>query len=230
MPTLTKTCLYMLCTALLLLNACKPEPSEQKWNTYGPYYMGDLANYVCFKPGTIWIYKNPATGERDTVRCAYGKRYMDTVVSTGYHVKVVKETFYTAFSFSRDGFDGDISDFRYTYWQKPEPFDYKINFGKAKQGSGGGDIVAMFYPFDKTRNPKDVEPGYSFIAILMSKDTSVNIYGRYFDTVQIFKNTSDITWNSFPAIYYWAKGFGIVYRRDMNTGEEWFLESEYIIQ
>ena len=217
-------------TLLCLFHSCKREKQPIKWAVYGPYYMGDLANYVCFKPGTYWIYKNPATNERDTVRCVLGEKYMDTVVSPNYGIKVVKETFWTGFTFSKDGYDGDFTDFRFIEWRKPaEPFEYKVDFSKTKTGKGGGTLSTLFYPFDKSKNPTNIEPGFQFTTLL-SKDTAVNIYGRFFDTVQVFKYNSDVIWYDFPSLYYWAKGYGIVYRKDINSGEEWFLESEYIIQ
>lgn len=218
---------------LLSISGCIKDmfkPTEKKWQIYGHYYMGDLADYVCFKPGTFWIYKNPATNEYDTVRCGFGEKYMDTFVSADYKVKVVKETFLTGFDFSRDGSEGDFSDFRYIHWTKPPvPFPYKVYFGKSKQGQWEGTIVSLFYPFDKSKNPVNYDP-YLQNTILLNKDTSINLFGRIFDTVQIFENTSDATWYGMTSIYYWAKHYGIIYRKDIQSGEEWYLESEHILQ
>jgi hypothetical protein len=66
MPTLTKTCLYLLCTTLLLLNACKPENKPHPNIYKGPYYLGEVKDYLYFKTGSYWVYKNNVTNQIDT--------------------------------------------------------------------------------------------------------------------------------------------------------------------
>jgi hypothetical protein len=226
---------YVLTTlagmALLTFSACEPQNKPKEWKTFGPFYLDSLADYVCFEVGTTWVYKNPLSGNRDTVRVMNAYRDTATIIDKDYYQKIIRETFYTGFTFSLGGgFSGSFRDFNYIWAGRGDlAYKHKIDFGKSKQGGPAGTIVALFYPFDKKYNPTEIYPGFEF-TILESKDTTVTVYGRTFNRVQVFKDTRDYTWGNWPAIYYWAAGYGIVYRKNLQTGEEWYLESEDILQ
>lgn len=66
MPTLTKIGLCLLSIALLLLNACKPENKPHPNIYKGPYYLGEVKDYLYFKTGSYWVYKNNVTNQIDT--------------------------------------------------------------------------------------------------------------------------------------------------------------------
>ena len=139
-----------------------------------------------------------------------------------------RETFYTGFSFSTTGSNGCFRDFQFIYEGRGEiGYLHRLSFEKVGKNFGTG-IDALLYPFDKTRNDP-VYPGYQAL-LLINKDTSVLVNGRNFPKVQVFKNTHDYIWERSPTLYFWAPNFGIIYRKNLQTNEEWYLESETIIQ
>ena len=50
--------------ALLGLGACKPEPEKQKY--LGNYPLGEVKDYLYFKPGSYWVYECDSTLELDS--------------------------------------------------------------------------------------------------------------------------------------------------------------------
>ncbi len=216
------TCLFLITQA----SRCKPDKKE--WKTYGPFYLGELADYVCFKTGTVWIYKNPANNLRDTVKVAYSYQRMDTIIDFKYSTTMFRETFYTGFSFSSTGYYGRYNDFRFIYQGRGEiGYRHRLTFVKVGEFFAS-NIDALFYPFDKSRNDP-VYPGLEAL-LLINKDTSVLMNGRNFPIVQVFKNIRDHIWGGSQTLYFWAPNFGIIYRKNLQTNEEWYLESETIIQ
>jgi hypothetical protein len=53
-------------TLLCLFNSCKPEEKPHPNIYKGPYYLGEVKDYLYFKPGSYWIYKNNVTNQIDT--------------------------------------------------------------------------------------------------------------------------------------------------------------------
>ena len=50
---------------LLPISSCAPEePEPQEY--LGTYPLGDIKDYLYFKPGSMWVYECDSTGELDT--------------------------------------------------------------------------------------------------------------------------------------------------------------------
>lgn len=62
--------MYLLLTANSCRQEDKPHPNIYK----GPYHLGEVKDYLYFKPGSYWVYKNNVTGQIDT----WTMTYMDT--------------------------------------------------------------------------------------------------------------------------------------------------------
>jgi hypothetical protein len=53
-------------TLLCLFHSCKPEEKPHPNIYKGPYHLGEVKDYLYFKPGSYWIYKNNVTNQIDT--------------------------------------------------------------------------------------------------------------------------------------------------------------------
>ncbi len=47
---------------------CKPDPPKPHPTIRRSFYLGGVKDYLYFKPGSYWIYKNTVTNEIDTVK------------------------------------------------------------------------------------------------------------------------------------------------------------------
>ena len=63
-----KSAVHLILGLMLLgiagASSCKPEPPVQKY--LGTYPLGDIKDYLFFKPGSMWVYECDSTGELDT--------------------------------------------------------------------------------------------------------------------------------------------------------------------
>ena len=208
MPTLTKTCLYLLCTALLLLNACKPEkPKEQKY--LGNYPLGVVKDYLYFKPGSYWVYECDSTGELDSqvmLRCDtpwIRKSFIDY-----QFIEYSKYSFPFKTSFSTFEYSNDI-----LYCEKcKRGLSTLIAF---KSPSNTALDCTFFFPFDSSM----AAAGGSSPTYYKGHYDSMQVLGRWYKDVRVFqvqyaggfiepKNIK--TWGDGQITYYWAKNVGII--------------------
>jgi hypothetical protein len=216
MPTLTKTCLYLLCTALLLLNACKPDKPEEK--VYLGYFPATVPlQYLYFKPGSYWVYECDSTGELDSqimVKCDtpwLRKTYIDYQFIL-YNKKSITynssfNTYYASMDISYDKKDKD----KY----------YFFNSISTKMPSNSALDCVFFYPFDS-----------SFYGGIGSSPTyykghydSMQVLGRWYKDVRVFKVQATSGWiklnswrlpnlNHLTSVeYYWSKYMGLIRTR-----------------
>jgi hypothetical protein len=208
MPTLTKTCLYLLCTALLLLNACKPDkPEEQKY--LGNYPLGVVKDYLYFKPGSYWVYECDSTGELDSqvmLRCDtpwIRKSFIDY-----QFIEYSKYSFPFKTSFSTFEYSNDI-----LYCEKcKRGLSTLIAF---KSPSNTALDCTFFFPFDSSM----AAAGGSSPTYYKGHYDSMQVLGRWYKDVRVFqvqyaggfiepKNIK--TWGDGQITYYWAKNVGII--------------------
>ena len=209
MPTRSKTGLCLLSTALLLLNACKPDkPKEKKYMGYYP--LGVVKDYLYFKPGSYWVYECDSTNELDSqvmLRCDtpwIKKSYIDyqllffTRKSIPYKVL-----------FSTDGYYQVPYNEKFTYFDA-----YNIN-------TSGGGISAydciFYYPFDSTKFGSGSSPTY-----YKGHYDSMQVLGRWYKDVRVFKVQVTSGWiklnswrlpylDRYASIeYYWSKNIGLI--------------------
>ena len=208
MPTLTKTSLYLLSTALLLLNACKPDkPEEQKY--LGNYPLGVVKDYLYFKPGSYWVYECDSTGELDSqvmLRCDtpwIRKSFIDY-----QFIEYSKYSFPFKTSFSTFEYSNDI-----LYCEKcKRGLSTLIAF---KSPSNTALDCTFFFPFDSSMAAE----GGSSPTYYKGHYDSMQVLGRWYKDVRVFqvqyaggfiepKNIK--TWGDGQITYYWAKNVGII--------------------
>jgi hypothetical protein len=210
MSTLTKTCLYLLCTALLLLNACKPEKPEEK--VYLGYFPATVPlQYLYFKPGSYWVYECDSTGELDSqimVKCDtpwQHQSYIDYQYVI-YNKKSI--TFKTSFNT--------------IYFGTAIPYNKsqvgKYYFANSLEISGPNSSATdcvFFYPFDTN----SIGGFGSSPTYYKGHYDSMQVLGRWYKDVRVFqvqyaggfiepKNVK--TWGDGQITYYWAKNVGII--------------------
>ena len=214
MPTLTKTCLYLLSTALLLLNACKPDkPEEQKY--LGNYPLGVVKDYLYFKPGSYWVYECDSTGELDSqvmLRCDtpwIRKSFIDY-----QFIEYSKYSFPFKTSFSTFEYSNDI-----LYCEKcKRGLSTLIAF---KSPSNTALDCTFFFPFDSSM----AAAGGSSPTYYKGHYDSMQVLGRWYKDVRVFKVQATSGWiklnswrlpnlNHLTSVeYYWSKYMGLIRTR-----------------
>ena len=197
---LTAICLPLL----LVIGACKPDKTDQQ-KYLGTYPLGDIKDYLYFKPGSMWVYECDSTGELDTqvmVSCDtpwFRKTYI-AVQKINYIIKSINrnETYMMKQPFN---------DIPYN-----EKYKYFLQIERTISVSGALD--AIFYkPFDSTIHGFGSSPTY-YKGLL----TNYTVLGKTYDTVRVFQVQTGGTfpyckiksWNVGRLTYYWAKNVGLV--------------------
>jgi hypothetical protein len=204
MPTLTKTCLCLLSSALLLLNACKREPEPQKY--LGNYPLGEVKDYLYFKPGSYWVYECDSTGELDSQVMVsidtpwFHKSYIDYQV-----LFFIRKSITHNVVFSTDNFYDVPYNSNFSYFDA-----YNINI--SGNGTSAYDCV-FFYPFDSLKYGYGSSPTY-YKGYL----DSLQVLGKWYKEVRVFQvqyaggfvEPRIKTWGDGQITYYWAKNIGVV--------------------
>jgi hypothetical protein len=210
MPTLTKTCLYLLCTALLLLNACKPDKPEEK--VYLGYFPATVPlQYLYFKPGSYWIYECDSTGELDSqimVKCDtpwLRKTYIDYQFILYNKKSITYNSYFNTYYASMD----------IAYDKKDKDKYYFFNSISSKMPSNSALDCVFFYPFDSSfyggigSSPTYYKGHYDSMQVLdrWYKDVRVFQYG----TTGFIRPTTKIELlRDGTVTVYWARNVGII--------------------
>jgi len=205
MPTLTKTCLCLLSSALLLLNACKREPEPQKY--LGNYPLGEVKDYLYFKPGSYWVYECDSTGELDSQVMVsidtpwFHKSYIDYQV-----LFFIRKSITHNVVFSTDNFYDVRYNSNFSYFDA-----YNINI--SGNGTSAYDCV-FFYPFDSLKYGYGSSPTY-YKGYL----DSLQVLGKWYKDVRVFQyGTSGFIRPNYKTeilrdarmTMFWAKNVGVV--------------------
>jgi hypothetical protein len=210
MPTLTKTCLYLLCTALLLLNACKPENKPHPNIYKGPYYLGEVKDYLYFKTGSYWVYKNNVTNQIDT----WTMTFIDTFISKTdmdlpdghYYAEYTGFTYYQSSSL----LNGILKHSRY----KPTPHAGGVAIArKYIYESYPAQYDIFLFPFAKNLDTSAVySPAPTFFKQVYNLqsgpytfDSAVQL--RVYD--DIWPRSSIVKNSGVFADHFWVKGVGL---------------------
>lgn len=243
--------LIFLFLVFLSINSCcrKPEcKCKEEWGEsvkdctpkhYGPYYLGEVKDYLYFKKGSWWVYKNSLSGETDSIYTVY----CDTNVinTTGTDYKWLTLT-YTSIDIKlkSDKYDVDY----YYQMQKKFPdvtdFEFGYNMYRLADRPLESDI-----PYKNFSYPFNANYSNSFKEYL----TNITIQGKTYNDVVVFLVNRDQGVQhplNYPyelyfqsnSKYYWAKGVGLVmikcdtYRRDNNQPIEniWELTNYNLIK
>lgn len=222
-----------LCIILVLLTytcSCRKDPPKPHPNIdKGTYYLGEVKDYLYFKPGSYWVYHNTVTDQYDTItqisidtsmkECSedlpdgvYYARYTD-LKYVQYSSLLNRKLMHSTRIPAAHNFGYTINR---TYLDDIYPIDYEI----------------FIYPFHK---PEDTNTTYSsrplkfgekylFHSGTFQFDSAVQL--RVFDLG--FQPRSTITRNGIiKADHYWAKGYGLVkidvFSFSPQTWETWEL-------
>lgn len=206
--------LIFLPVCFLTVRGCKKPPEKQKY--LGTYPLGDIKDYLYFKPGSMWVYECDSTGELDTQVMVsidtpwVKKSYIQTQLLT-FQIKSLNEgSVYTA-----PWPNGDVlyqDNFKYFY-------QIERNIVNVPKGIYTKDAV-FFKPYDSSIYGYVSSPTY-YKGFL----TNYVVSGKSYDTVRVFKVQVSSGWpkiNSwrYPRLYYfasvqyyWAKGVGLIQLR-----------------
>ena len=213
----------------ILLSTCKDK--EPVWRNYGPYYMGQMRDYVYFKKGTWWVYENTVTKERDSMVLQWVT--LDTFTYTDNYNgesdnKIIKERLNYLVHSITTGYKYEHYMETPSVWSGMPDRNYGTFYlirDKYKPGDYAGWDVSFIYPY---------EIGHNWDATIISSDTFLTINGkRYNDVVHLeIWEYKELT----PKIqYYWAKNYGLVYFEVRNNQvaekkEYWQLVNANIVQ
>jgi hypothetical protein len=237
---LTAICLPLL----LLVGACKPDKTKDPITI--TYKLGEVKDYMVFKPGTYWVYQNDITGEIDSqwvTSCQVGEYSQKGTEEYSRHITLKQEFFemYIATNFI-DGY-GDNPRWKLYSWGNrvnafPSPQRaYQIEKSKIANNTGGESTI-YYNPYNLC-SKKDCF--YYF-------DTTYNDYelnGSTYDTVRVFHVGADrcgfqskIPTADGKSDYYFAKNYGLIKLYNMSfkasngtpINQTWSLIRKNIVQ
>lgn len=211
-------------------SGCQKEPAKY----LGDYPLGEIKDYLYFKPGSMWVYECDSTLELDTqiivssntawtIKPYVTYEYLDYIISSkrGYNIYTYKPTtdvlyndnfkyFYSSTIINSEEGGRDNTFF----------YPFKLN------GTGGGGANSTFYR------------GYL---------DSMEVLNKWYKDIRIFevergatypRVTGIETWEGAKQTIYWSKHVGIVrmhiytIKRGFNTEFifNWNLKEDNVIQ
>lgn len=190
-----------------ILTSCNTTAPDPKWKTFGPYYIGEAIDYIKFKKGTYWVYKDLKTQKFDTI--VFQQDFHDTIkYEDNYDGKsghVAIKEYYTCQWYSVS------TGYTYNFYMRA-PFIYENMDGK-RTGLFGFDLskhkpgaVVTIYnflvaPFDR----KD----HNYVDVI-AQDTSITINSVTYDHVLYLGVRNDVLSNEPDTYVYWAKNYGMI--------------------
>ena len=197
--------LVILLSSIFFSN-CGPEPIEPiKKTNLGFLPLGEVKDYVFFKPGTWWVYKNTRTGVLDTQVVTFS--LLDTLEQDG-----------AKWHFTNELFDVEskslTTGYRYAFYMRSlsaEVIDLKWGCVPVLERSNPyeGELTPFYYPFDLWKD-KD---GYC----IKVKDTMMINNIEYKDVAIFYIKRDNIEPHPLEgnaAKYYWARNYGLI-RKDL---------------
>jgi hypothetical protein len=206
MKVLKVSTFAIILIAILQASSCKPDPKPQKY--LGTYPLGDIKDYLYFKPGSMWVYKCDSTGELDTqvmVSC-------DTFWEVHSYIKIQRMHFLlkslnegSRYDNYFDGFVAYNSSYQY-FW----PI---LRFKTNPKYSGSSYDCIFYKPFDTVHIGGGSSPTY--YKGLIPKMT---VLGKDYDSVRVFQVKTGgsfpyckiKTWNVARLTFYWSKNIGLI--------------------
>ena len=188
--------------------------------SFGPYPLGGAKDYLYFKPGSYWVYKNSFTGELDSLYMAYCDTFVKTTKGMAYRWL---EVTYTSIEFK---LKSDIQGTAYrSYTQRVLPdvtsFDennfHSVQFCEMTKPQGGVTSGYIFqYPFPSKNNPNNYE---HYDQIKWSDSTFYDVGVFYTDqySTDLIRTPKNVVGGCDQANigkFYWGKGVGIVAMED----------------
>ena len=210
---LTAICLPLL----LLIGACKPDKPKDPITI--TYKLGEVKDYMYFKPGTWWVYEHDLTKERDSqyVTSSFiGPSITKGTEEWSKHITLVQETMNMRIrSNFKDG------------WGAYNYFDIYTT----GQNVNASPYPNMAYVFTRTKRPDIIisgsssevfrypyKEGKNYEAFLDTTYTNYQLNNVTYDTVRVIDvtygdavmQTPKVPVHDAPAKCYYAKNVGII--------------------
>ncbi len=210
MKLLKLTIIILLLNVLAATYSCGHEPIEPiKKTELGFLPLGEVKDYVFFKPGTWWVYKNTRTGEYDSILVTYS--LLDTIEQNSEWRHFTNEVFDVESKSLTNGYNYSL----YVRVLSAEGPDFKWLCLPTLERNNPyeGEIDPFYYPFDLIKNKNGDYEAYC----LTVKDT-MTINNKMYKDIAVFYIKRDVI-EPLPhegnaAKFYWAKNYGLV-RKDL---------------
>ncbi len=203
---------------IVILSTCRkkespPSPPEN----LGFFSLGEAKDYLLFKPGTWWVYKNTYTNESDSMVLTY------CFLDTSHAESTIRYFDYENIAFSiKSHRDNATYNTAGRDWN-PEVTHFNAGWGiectrlggyYSSHFSGSGISTQFYYPFDKSKRGNGV-----YETTFSERKDSLIVLGKTYYDIAVFSVTGD---DAFPYpniffgviainnIYYWAKNYGLV--------------------
>lgn len=197
------------------MNSCKREDNKPQQTSFP--VPQEVKDYMYFKPGTYWVYKDSVNGVLDTA-----------TVSNAYITSATEgEKYYEeANTICNSSFDG----FTYNVYVNTSFSDKCLNENRAspcynvlmsKYGNSQGYIgesILLFYNLVEGFESRASLLGTGNSRVkLLSNNYICNIAGLSVDSVSVFVTTSSRIFNNSTTVFYLSKGIGVVRKEIYET-------------
>ncbi len=213
---------------------CNPDDASEinDCTECGPYYLGEIEDYLYFKPGSWWVYKNTFTEELDTLVMKSSSKRMRKIVGDKRTVTYEHIDFILT---------SKVNQAKYTYSQvvpfpdPAAPYRHKVWIDKGRTNPYVGHTQpfawAEYYKPDMI-----VGGGSGNDTYYRGKSDSLVIQGQVYFDIMEFETTDDFSFiygeehweNGGPTIYLWAKGVGLIRNGSLKFKQNWELVSYHI--
>lgn len=226
--------LLLVSTILAAVSCCKePIVPKEPNPVYEEYWLGEAKDYMYFKPGTWWVYKNMQNDKTDSIYVTFSR--LDTSIIKGTesyskHRTIQTETtnVVTYSSRYRKRYDW------YNRQKNPNTTNLPsqtTNWVRNKSNPGGYVQPCFHTPFTlKLRS--DVP--------LLNNDTTLILNSKEYRNVKIFKLVRDNTYMDIlfddptyvvtSTLMYYAPNYGIIKAEIPSRNMQIELQKSYIIQ
>jgi hypothetical protein len=188
-----------------LASSCKPEPTKQKY--LGTYPLGDIKDYLYFKPGSMWVYECDSTGELDTQVMVNSSTYWEEhsyirIERISFEIKSLNEG--STYKFYEPGFVAYNPNYEY-FWG--------IIRSRTHPKAVNSVDEVFFKPFDTT-----ITGGFSSPTKYKGLIPKMTVLGNVYDSVRVFQVKTGgafpyckiKTWNAARLTFYWANNVGLI--------------------
>ncbi len=218
--------LFILIFLFILVGCIKDEPI-----TIPPtYYLPDnFKNWIYFKTGTYWIYKNDTTGIEDSIVVNESYNDIESMIGINQYNESKIMYYYEDITMVSYSYTENIKyhESAFIYINDPHAIGISCTFAK-------WDITFGWPAYNNTLE-------FIYEPVLNSKlgrtsvsaifDTLIVAGKLYFNVIQI-NDTLNTLDGGYPTYYYFAKNYGLIKKEIMETSEvvEWNLIRYNIVQ
>jgi hypothetical protein len=194
-------------TLLCVFHGCKPEPEPQKY--LGNYPLGEVKDYLYFKPGSYWVYECDSTGELDS-------QVIRSIDTPWFHLGYID---YQLLMYNRESIPFRTK-FNTYYPTVISPYCEKCQRGfrnvlNIVSPFGSATDCVFYYPFDSTV----AGGGGSSPTYYKGYLDSLQVLGKWYKDVRVFQyGTSGFIRPNYKTeilrdarmTMFWAKNVGVV--------------------